>query len=60
MELAGFSTTERGKENEIVLGEQRPKGLEAMKKEGKLRRLEEMKGQDKQIKKERKIKLSKH
>ena len=59
MELAGFSTTERGKENEIVLGEQRPKGLETMKKEGKRRRLEEMKGQDKQIKKERKIKLNK-
>ena len=57
MELVGFSTTERGKENEIVLGEQRPKGLQAMKKVGKRRRLEEMKGEDKQIKKGKKNKV---
>jgi acyl-CoA-binding protein len=43
----GFRLSERGKENENVLSEERPKGLEEMKTGVKRRSWEEVKGDDK-------------
>ena len=46
--------SERGNENEHVLSEERPKGLEEMKIRGKRRSLEEMKGDEKTDKERKK------
>jgi hypothetical protein len=47
IERADFRLSERGNENENVLSEERPKGLEEMKIGGKGRSWEEMKRNDK-------------
>ena len=51
IECAGFRLSERGNENENVLSEKGPKGIEEMKKGGKRRSWEEMKVDDQKKKK---------